>query len=424
RGVVQALRHHPRQLLQPRIAVELERIEVAVALLEHRQPRLHLAVGLDLDFAQLVAQARDAVVQITQRLLHLPQLRLDARARDGDLPRLGDQVIEGIGVDPQQRRRAGQRRLGPGRRRGRSRRRRAAAQVLQVEAQAVHLRLELAEQLRRKLAALDGRLDLAFDDVRQLAEPDRACHPGAAFERVQAAAQRVEDVLIGGVRLPVAQVAADVRHQGLRFLEEDRQQLLVYVVLHHAQLFAALDFYRRRRLQARGQFVQGPRGFDGRCRCLALRKGGDHCTQPGDRLPHWFHVARGPDVAGEGRPVLERRGEIGYRAEARGARAARKRVRRTRELIGSFGLRFQRLDVLERFLHVDVEEAAREARGADHDLLGLRLHGPQLLRPFHDRLAVESEALPTAQPAYPVPEGRARQGDQLEQLGGGWLLPL
>src|SRR5207249_11998929 len=65
----------------------------------------------------------------------------------------------------------------------------------------IYLRLELIEQLRRKLAALDGRLDLAFDDVRQLAEPDRACHPGAAFERVQAAAQRVGDVLVGGVRL-------------------------------------------------------------------------------------------------------------------------------------------------------------------------------------------------------------------------------
>ena len=115
RGVVQALRHHPRQLLQPRITVELERIEVAVALFEHRPARLHLAVGLDLDFAQLTAQARDAVFQIAQRLLHLPQLRLDARACDGDLTRFGDQVIEGIGVDPQQRRGTGQRRLGPGR---------------------------------------------------------------------------------------------------------------------------------------------------------------------------------------------------------------------------------------------------------------------------------------------------------------------
>src|SRR6201987_107537 len=30
-------------------------------------------------------------------------------------------------------------------------------------------------------------------------------------------------------RSPVAQVAADVRHQGLRFLEEDRQQLLIFL---------------------------------------------------------------------------------------------------------------------------------------------------------------------------------------------------
>ena len=324
-----------------------------------------------------------------------------------------------------------------------------AAHALQVEAQAVHLRLELIEQLRRKLAALDCRLDLAFDDVRQLAEPDRACHPGAAFERVQAAAQRVGDVLVGGVRLPVAQVAADARHQGLRFLEEDRQQLLVDVVLHHAQLLAAfggrgrsggrhtsrlrrLDL-RRRRLQARGQLVQGPRGFGGRCRCLVPRKGGDHFTQLADRLLHGFHVSRGPDVAGKRRPVLELPGEIGDRAKARGARAARKRVRRTRELVGSPGagviaplsaLRLQRLDVLERFLDVDVEEAACEARRADRDLLGLGLRGPQLPSPLDNRLALESEALPAAQLAYPLGEGRARQGDQLKQLGGGRLLPL
>ena len=108
-------------------------------------------------------------------------------------------------------------------------------------------------------------------------------------------------------------------------------------------------------------------------------------------------------------------------------------MRRTRELVRSPGvrvfgplpaLRLQHLDVLERFLGVDVEEASCEARGADRDLLGLGLRGPQLAGPLDNRLALESEALPAAQLAYPLGEGRARQGDQLKQLGGGRLLPL
>ena len=138
-------------------------------------------------------------------------------------------------------------------------------------------------------------------------------------------------------------------------------------------------------------------------------------------------------MAGERRPVLELPGEIGDRAEARGARAARKRVRRARELVGSPGagviaplsaLRLQRLDVLERFLDIDVEEAARKARRANRDLLWLRLRGPQLPSPLDNRPALESEALSAAQLGYPVGESRARQGDQLKQLGAGRLLPL
>src|SRR5207302_6439691 len=80
--------------------------------------------------------------------------------------------------------------------------------------------------------------------------------------------------------------------------------------------------------------------------------------------------------------------------------------------------------VLERFLDVDVEEAARKARRANSDLLGLRLRGPQLPSPLDNRPALESEALSAAQLGYPVGESRARQGDQLKQLGAGRLLPL
>ena len=74
--VVQALGHQPGELLQARIAVELERVELALLLVHHRQARLHLAVGLDFDLAQLVAQARDALREVGERLLDRRAARL------------------------------------------------------------------------------------------------------------------------------------------------------------------------------------------------------------------------------------------------------------------------------------------------------------------------------------------------------------
>ena len=62
---------------------------------------MHLAVGLNLDLAKLRAQSRDAVVQLAERLLHLAQLRLDARTGDRDLAGAGNKIIEPLGIDPQ-----------------------------------------------------------------------------------------------------------------------------------------------------------------------------------------------------------------------------------------------------------------------------------------------------------------------------------
>ena len=54
--VVDRLGHHPRELLDAREAVELERVETLLRILGLRQTRLHLAFGLHLDVAQLMAQ--------------------------------------------------------------------------------------------------------------------------------------------------------------------------------------------------------------------------------------------------------------------------------------------------------------------------------------------------------------------------------
>ena len=57
--------------------------------------------------ARLAAQPRDAVARVKDGLLDRAQLRLHARARDADLARLVDQLVEDVGVDAKHRRRAG-----------------------------------------------------------------------------------------------------------------------------------------------------------------------------------------------------------------------------------------------------------------------------------------------------------------------------
>ena len=77
-GIAQSLGHHARELLQPGVAIEFQRVELALALMEHCAARLHLAVGLDLDLAQLRAQAGDALAQVAEHRLDLAQLGFDA----------------------------------------------------------------------------------------------------------------------------------------------------------------------------------------------------------------------------------------------------------------------------------------------------------------------------------------------------------
>ena len=447
--VVQALGHQARQLLQARVAVELQRVEVALFLVHHRQARLHLAVGLHLDLAQLAAHARYAFREVAERLLDRAQLGFDARARDRDLAGLVDQVVERVGVDAQRRRRARQRRLGPrrrrrrgcsrGLRRGRRRHRRGRdhhrdlvrPQALDVGAQAVHALLEEGEELFGELAGFQRGLDAPFHQVAELAEADRARHPRAALQRVQQATQRLMDLLVGRVGFPVAQVGADLRHDLLRLLDEDRQQLRVDVVAHHA-LFASVGRARRRRrhrgaargLQARDQGTQ--RGL------LRLRRGRrfsaldrlDHAVQTGDRGLHGLGVLRIGGLAGEAGPLLERARQIGERGEARGARGAGQRVRGAHEIRRSLGrlrraprlaLRLEHRDVLGGFVGIDVVEAARYRHRADGHRIRLASR-PGTPGELDDAARVDAALQPRpAQRGDPLRERCAGAGQKLQQ---------
>ena len=66
RDVVHAFGHHPRHFLEAGEAVEFERIELQRTLAGQGLLRLHLGLGLDLDLAQLLAQANHVFRQFEQ----------------------------------------------------------------------------------------------------------------------------------------------------------------------------------------------------------------------------------------------------------------------------------------------------------------------------------------------------------------------
>jgi hypothetical protein len=69
--------------------------------LDLREARLHLGVGLDLDFAQLVAQADDVFGEVEQGAAQGAQFALDAGAGDADLAGFVDELVDAAGFDPQ-----------------------------------------------------------------------------------------------------------------------------------------------------------------------------------------------------------------------------------------------------------------------------------------------------------------------------------
>jgi len=95
---VQRFRHHARQFLEPRVTVKLERVEAAALLAGRRCARLQLAVRLNFEFPQLVAQPQHAIAQVAQRLLDDTQLALESRPRNGNFPRFIDEPVECIGL--------------------------------------------------------------------------------------------------------------------------------------------------------------------------------------------------------------------------------------------------------------------------------------------------------------------------------------
>src|SRR6202171_3740643 len=103
RNVIDAFGKATRQLLEPGVAVELQKVEPLRRLVDHRHSRLDLRFGLDFDFANLRPQTNHAIGQFEQIALQRAQLAFDASAGDGDFSRLVDQTIDKIGAHAQHR---------------------------------------------------------------------------------------------------------------------------------------------------------------------------------------------------------------------------------------------------------------------------------------------------------------------------------
>ena len=88
-----------RKLLDGRIAIELERVEVGAVRVVLLVLEQDLRFGLHLELAQLFAQARHGAVELGEVELHRGHLLLDARAEDADFAGIVQQVVEQLGID-------------------------------------------------------------------------------------------------------------------------------------------------------------------------------------------------------------------------------------------------------------------------------------------------------------------------------------
>ena len=290
RHVADRLGQHARQFLEAGVAVELQRIELAAALLRQLLLRVHLGFGLQFQLAQLGAQALQVVVQVQQRALHLRQLGLHARAANADLTGLRGHALQQAAAHAHQRQADGQvvadslglggigetapvdlarglgglvgitgrrQRVGDfGRRAGRhgvnrhffkrhgnrlrhrlrcdlgahGSRRQAAAQCFEGVLERIRVVLQGLDLAGVGAAGVQPRLDGRFQPVRLLAQPHGPGQPRATLEGVQRPHAGVGAAQLARVGQPVAQCGMQLLQQVAPLFLEDRVELGLDVV--------------------------------------------------------------------------------------------------------------------------------------------------------------------------------------------------
>ena len=97
--VVGGFRERARELLDRRVAIELERIEFAAPAFFFLVAMQDLRFGFELELAQLLLEARHRARQLTDVEIDGTDLLLQARARDAGLAGIVEQLVEQLGVD-------------------------------------------------------------------------------------------------------------------------------------------------------------------------------------------------------------------------------------------------------------------------------------------------------------------------------------
>ena len=241
-------------------------------------------------------------------------------------------------------------------------------QTLEQHAQPIEGGVELVKQLRRcplqRRAAFDPRLHV----VGELADAHHPGHAGAAFESVKRALQCRRVLHLGRLLAPGAQQLAGLRYEFHRFLDEQRQQLGVDVIVDAAAaaLGRALCGRRDERLGAAGKCFQCPGE-------VVLSHGRAACRHFG------VHLAQGSGAAREQRDLgrLDRRAAASqakqcpfervakrvHRLHLNGAADTRQRMRRAHQVVvyhsrrGDGGeLALQRFEVLLGLVHEHREQ--------------------------------------------------------------------
>ena len=295
--VVDRLGEHSGEFLQPRVAIELERVKLFGRRTGGLHARADLRVGLDLDFMQLTAQAVEVVAQVAERVLHLIDVGGNARAGDAHLASLVDQPVEqrrahthgrgrwrdhrhgrrlcahavtheGRPVDVGQRcrfdfLRGRTRRLGGLDRHQRRSRRHGRRALLG------HFTSQRFEDLPQAVTTREQRLDVgtdhgslgqrrgeifyaAFQAVQHLAEPHRTGQPRGALERVQIAHGTCRLLSIGGGARPALQMTLELVEQFVGFFLEDREQFWLDRICRIGLVLRQKFWHRR--LDHRGRF--------------------------------------------------------------------------------------------------------------------------------------------------------------------------
>jgi hypothetical protein len=105
--VVGGFGQRARELLDRGITVELERIELAARALLFLVTMQDLRLGLELELAQLLLQARHRARQLADVEVDGADLLLEARARDARFAGVVEQLVQQLGVDTRELRTIG-----------------------------------------------------------------------------------------------------------------------------------------------------------------------------------------------------------------------------------------------------------------------------------------------------------------------------